>query len=84
MERKDEKIIEQFTSGQYKEGFVTDVEQDFIPKGLNEEIVRMISRIKEEPQWLLEFRLDALRKWQKMTMPTWGRVSSPATWACLL
>ncbi|MBR1537889.1 MAG: Fe-S cluster assembly protein SufB, partial [Bacteroidales bacterium] len=77
MERKDEKIIEQFTSGQYKEGFVTDVEQDFIPKGLNEEIVRMISRIKEEPQWLLEFRLDALRRWQKMTMPTWGHIDMP-------
>ncbi len=48
-----EDIIQQFTSGEYKEGFVTDVEQEFIPKGLNEDIVRMISARKEEPQWLL-------------------------------
>ena len=66
MRNKDEKIIEQFTSSQYKEGFVTDVEQEFVPKGLSEEIIRTISRIKEEPQWLLDFRLDAFRKWQKM------------------
>ena len=77
MERKDEKIIEQFTSSQYKEGFVTDVEQEFIPKGLNEDIIRTISRIKGEPDWLLEFRLDAFRKWEKMPMPTWGHIDMP-------
>ena len=71
------KIIQEFTSGEYKEGFVTDVEQEFIPKGLNEEIVRMISARKEEPQWLLEFRLDALRKWQAMPMPSWAHLDVP-------
>ena len=71
------KIIQEFTSGEYKEGFVTDVEQEFIPKGLNEEIVRMISARKEEPDWLLEFRLDALRKWQAMPMPDWAHLDMP-------
>ena len=60
-----------------KEGFVTDVDQDFIPKGLNEDIVRMISERKGEPQWLLDFRLDAFRKWQKMEMPDWGHLDMP-------
>ena len=72
-----EDIIQQFTSGEYKEGFVTDVEQEFIPKGLNEDIVRMISARKEEPGWLLEFRLDALRKWQAMPQPEWAHLDMP-------
>jgi len=74
---EDQKIIQAFTSAEYKEGFVTDVEQEFIPKGLNEEIVRMISARKEEPEWLLEFRLDALRKWQAMPMPDWAHLDMP-------
>ena len=74
---KDIKIIDDFTSKEYKEGFVTDVDQDFIPKGLNEDIVRMISARKEEPQWLLDFRLDAFRKWKKMEMPDWGHLDMP-------
>ena len=72
-----EKIIKEFTSGEYKEGFVTDVEQEFIPQGLNEDIIRLISARKEEPEWLLEFRLDAFRKWQKMEMPRWGHLQLP-------
>ena len=72
-----EDIIQQFTSGEYKEGFVTDVEQEFIPKGLNEDIVRMISARKEEPEWLLEFRLDAFRKWQAMPQPDWAHLDMP-------
>ena len=64
-----EDIIQQFTSGEYKEGFVTDVEQEFLPKGLSEEIIRLISARKEEPAWLLEFRLNAFRTWQKMPQP---------------
>ena len=72
-----EKIIREFTSGEYKEGFVTDVEQEFIPKGLNEDIIRLISARKEEPEWLLEFRLDAFRKWQQMEMPRWGYLRLP-------
>ena len=74
---EEKNIIQQFTSGEYKEGFVTDVEQEFLPKGLNEEIVRMISARKEEPEWLLEFRLDALRKWQKMPQPPWAHLDMP-------
>ena len=72
-----EDIIRQFTQSEYKEGFFTDVEQEFIPKGLNEDIVRMISARKEEPEWLLEFRLDALRKWQAMPQPSWAHLDMP-------
>ena len=75
--QEENKIIKDFTSQEYKEGFVTDVEQDFVPKGLNEDIIRTISRLKEEPQWLLDFRLDAFRRWQKMPMPTWGHLDLP-------
>ena len=74
---EDSKIIQEFTSGEYKEGFVTDVEQEFIPKGLSEDIIRQISALKEEPEWLLEFRLDAFRKWQKMPEPQWGHLDMP-------
>ena len=74
---EDKKIIQEFTSAEYKEGFVTDVEQEFIPKGLNEDIVRMISARKEEPEWLLEFRLDAFRKWQAMPQPDWAHLDMP-------
>ena len=70
-------IINEFTKAEYKEGFVTDVEQEFIPKGLNEDIVRMISARKEEPEWLLEFRLDALHKWEKMPQPDWAHLDMP-------
>ena len=74
---KDRNIIQEFTQGEYKEGFVTDVEQEFVPKGLNEDIIRMISERKEEPQWLLDFRLDAFRKWQKMPQPEWAHLDMP-------
>ena len=78
MDIKEEKeLLQDITKKEYKEGFVTDVDQDFIPKGLNEDIVRMISARKEEPQWLLDFRLDAFRKWQKMEMPNWGHLDMP-------
>ena len=69
--------LQDITSKQYKEGFVTDVEQEYVPKGLSEQIIRQISAIKQEPDWLLEFRLDAFRKWQKMTPPTWGHLTLP-------
>ena len=70
-------ILEDFTRSEYKQGFETDIAQEFVPKGLNEEIIRLISAKKEEPSWLLEFRLDAFRKWQKMTLPTWGHLNIP-------
>lgn len=72
-----EKSIEQFTSGEYKEGFVTHLEQEFVPKGLSEDIIRTISGLKGEPQWLLDFRLDAFRRWQAMTPPSWGHLDLP-------
>ena len=74
---EEKKLLQDRTKKEYKEGFVTDVDQDFIPKGLNEDIVRMISERKGEPQWLLDFRLDAFRKWQKMEMPDWGHLDMP-------
>ena len=72
-EEKD--ILAAAVEKEYSEGFVTDIEQEFVPKGLNEEIIRTISAKKEEPQWLLEFRLDAFRKWKTMTPPKWGHLS---------
>jgi len=75
--KEEDKIIQEVTRQEYKEGFVTDVGQDFIPKGLNEDIIRTISRLKEEPEWMLEFRLGAFRKWQKMEMPEWGHLDMP-------
>ena len=74
---QDQQIIQEFTSGEYKEGFVTDVEQEFVPKGLSEDVIRTISRLKEEPGWLLEFRLDAFRKWQRMEEPSWAHLDMP-------
>ena len=70
-------IIEDFTRSEYKQGFETDIAQEFVPKGLNEDIIRLISAKKGEPAWLLEFRLDAFRKWQKMELPTWGHLTIP-------
>ncbi len=72
-----EDILREVTSGQYKEGFVTDIRQEFVPKGLNEEVIRTISALKQEPAWLLEFRLDAFRRWQKMPAPQWGHLDLP-------
>jgi Fe-S cluster assembly protein SufB len=61
----------------YKYGFVTDIESDMAPKGLSEDIVRFISAKKGEPEWLLQWRLDAYRRWLTMEKPTWARVSYP-------
>jgi Fe-S cluster assembly protein SufB len=61
----------------YKHGFVTEIDQEFAPKGLNEDIVRFISAKKGEPEWMLEWRLDAFRRWQAMEEPTWAKVHFP-------
>ena len=74
---KDKQIIQEITGAEYKEGFVTEVEQEFIPKGLSEDIIRQISARKEEPLWLLEFRLDAFRRWQGMIQPDWAHLDMP-------
>jgi len=70
-------ILEELTQSEYKYGFVSDIEADSAPKGLNEDIVRFISAKKEEPEWLLEWRLKAFRLWQKMKEPRWPNVSYP-------
>jgi len=66
--------LNEFTDREYKYGFVTDIESDTVPPGLNEDIIRKISAIKEEPDWLTEWRLDAFRHWQTLTEPTWPHV----------
>lgn len=67
-------ILEDITSSDYKYGFVSDIEVEEFPKGLNEDIIRRISARKEEPEWLLEFRLNAYRKWLTMKEPTWAHL----------
>ncbi len=69
--------IQRYTDREYQYGFVTDIEQEIIPKGLNEDVVRMISAKKAEPQWMLEWRLRAFRHWLTMTEPTWPHVHYP-------
>lgn len=69
--------IEEFTGQEYKYGFVTDIETELIPKGLNEDIVRLISAKKNEPEWLLEWRLRSYRHWLTMTEPEWHNVHHP-------
>ena len=66
--------IEQLTNRDYEYGFVSDIETEYFPKGLNEAIVRRISAYKKEPQWLLDFRLKAFEKWQKMEEPAWAHL----------
>ena len=66
--------IEQIASQEYKYGFVSDIEADQAPPGLNEDIIRLISAKKNEPEWMLEFRLKALRHWTTMKEPTWANV----------
>ncbi|MCQ2136042.1 MAG: Fe-S cluster assembly protein SufB [Bacteroidales bacterium] len=70
-------ILKDISSQEYEHGFVTDVQQEFIPKGLSEDIVRLISAKKNEPRWLLDFRLDAFRRWQKMPLPQWAHLDIP-------
>jgi len=77
MEKENDKILDEVTSGEYKYGFYTDIESDQIPKGLNEDIVRMISARKGEPEWLLEFRLKAFRHWLTMKLPGWANLKIP-------
>ncbi|MBX2987929.1 MAG: Fe-S cluster assembly protein SufB [Bdellovibrionaceae bacterium] len=64
-------------SNEYKWGFTTDIEQELVPKGLNEDIIRLISEKKQEPEWMLEYRLKAFRHWLTLTEPTWAHVSYP-------
>jgi Fe-S cluster assembly protein SufB len=77
MEKENDKIIQEVTSGDYKFGFSSDIESEQIPKGLNEDVVRLISAKKQEPEWLLEFRLKSYRHWLTMKMPRWANLKIP-------
>ena len=72
---QNQKQIEELTNKDYEYGFVSDIDVEEFPKGLNEDIVRMISKRKNEPDWLLEFRLKAFRHWQSLKEPDWGHLS---------
>jgi Fe-S cluster assembly protein SufB len=70
----EEELLEEITSSEYKYGFYTNIESDKAPKGLNENIIRFISAKKNEPEWLLEYRLNALKVWQQMVEPEWAHL----------
>ncbi|MCB0743858.1 MAG: Fe-S cluster assembly protein SufB, partial [Ignavibacteriae bacterium] len=72
--REDIKLIEDHTSQEYKYGFVTDIEEDEFPKGLNEDIIRKISAKKNEPEWMTEWRLKAYRHWLTIKEPNWAKI----------
>ena len=72
--QSSEDVLKDLTSSEYKYGFTTDVETDIIPKGLNEDVVRLISAKKQEPDWMLQFRLEAYRYWRQQPVPQWGHV----------
>ncbi len=73
----DENIVDKVTQGEYKYGFVTDIKTEIIQKGLSEEIVRLISQKKEEPEWLLDFRLKSYRHWLTLEQPSWAHLTIP-------
>lgn len=75
---KDDQILEEFTSKEYEHGWSVDFEADEAPKGINEDIIRFISAKKEEPEWLLEWRLKAYKRWTEMKEPRWPNVKYPA------
>ncbi len=72
-----DKIIDEVTSSDYKYGFVTDIDTEVIPRGLNEGVVRLISAKKHEPEWLLDFRLKAFAYWKTLEMPHWAHLDIP-------
>ena len=73
----NDSLLRDVTESDYKYGFVTDIDTDIIPVGLSEDVVRLISEKKGEPQWLLDFRLKAYRHWLTMTPPEWGHLNMP-------
>jgi len=75
--RADTDTIDEFVASDYKYGFVTDIESESLEPGLGEDAVRFISAKKNEPEWLLEWRLKAFRHWEKLECPTWPHVNYP-------
>ena len=76
--KKENTIIDEAISQDYKYGFVTDIEQDTIPPGLNEDVIRVISAKKGEPDWLKDWRLKAYKNWKKMKNPSWANITYPS------
>ncbi len=74
MSDEEKKILNELQNKEYEYGFETDIEMDVMPKGLNEDVIRQISKNKDEPVFMLEFRLKAYRNWLKMTMPKWAHL----------
>jgi Fe-S cluster assembly protein SufB len=74
---REDKILDEAISQDYKYGFTTDIEQEKLPPGLNEDVIRVISAKKNEPEWLLNWRIKAYRNWIKMTEPTWANIKYP-------
>ena len=74
MASEQDRLLEEVTNKEYEYGFHSDIEMDALPKGLSEDVVREISRRKNEPEFMLEFRLEAYRNWLKMEMPDWGHL----------
>jgi Fe-S cluster assembly protein SufB len=77
MADSQDKVLKDVTQNEYKYGFVSEIEAESIPKGLSEDVVRIISAKKEEPEWMLDFRLKAYRKWLTMKMPEWAHLKIP-------
>lgn len=77
MEKEQDKILNDITQGEYKYGFYSDIEMETIPKGLNEDTIRRISKKKNEPDFMLEYRLKAFKHWQSMKMPDWAHLKIP-------
>lgn len=70
-----DEILDEITATDYKYGFTTDIESDTVPPGLNEDVIRLISEKKNEPQWMLDWRLDAYKTWLEMEEPVWSNVT---------
>jgi len=75
--QNDQQIIDSNLNKEYKYGFVTDIESETLPPGLNEDVIRTISKKKDEPLWLLKWRLKSLKRWKQMKNPSWGKISYP-------
>ena len=70
----NDEILDEVTASEYKYGFTTEIESETMPPGLNEDVIRLISSKKNEPKWMLEWRLDAFQTWSKMIEPNWANV----------
>ena len=71
----EEELLEKVTSSDYKYGFTTDIDSDTIEKGLSEDVIRTISKKKNEPDWMLEYRLNAYKVWLEMKEPNWANIT---------